>query len=207
MADNKSFVLSVVIATVVGSVVTMLLTGQLDKKEKTAEELVKEFYLIENAVHVSPHGLRGKMDKGDTSFVLVDLRSREEYEREHILGAVNIPAYSDPNTSAYDDIDRIVGEFRTLISANPDKDIIVYCYSIPCMTGRKIGKMLTENDIYVKHLGIGWNEWRYYWNLWNHEHEWNTKNVESYIWKGAEPGAYATTTQKNSSCSVGEFGC
>ena len=136
------------------------------------------------------------------------MRSQEEYEREHIIGAVNIPAYSDPNTSAYNDVDRIVGSFRTLISENPDKDIIVYCYSTPCMTGRKIGKMLVEHDIYVKHLGIGWNEWRYYWNLWNHEHEWDVKKVESYIWKGAEPGGFATTTQKNpSACSAGGFGC
>jgi len=37
------------------------------------------------------------------------------------------------------------------------------------MTGRKIGKMLAEKEIYVKHPNIGWNEWRYYWNLWNHE--------------------------------------
>ena len=73
-----------------------------------------------------------------------------------------------------------MNSFRELRAANPDKDFIVYCYSIPCMTGRKVGKMLVDHDIYVKHLGIGWNEWRYFWTLWNHAHEWNQTNVMDY---------------------------
>ncbi len=83
-------------------------------------------------------------------------------ERQHI------PAYRDPGTPAYYDVDRIVGEFAQLPK---DNDIVVYCYSMPCMTGRKIGQLLAHSDIYVKHLSIGWNEWRYHWTLWNHEHE------------------------------------
>lgn len=169
------------------------------------DDLIKDFYLTENAVHVSPHSIRGQMDKGTGNFVLVDLRSAEEYSKEHIVGAVNIPAYKDPNTSAYDEVERIVGSFQKLIKDNQNKDIIVYCYSTPCMTGRKIGKILAEHDIYVKHLGIGWNEWRYYWNLWNHDGERKTL-VENYIVKGNEPGT--PKIQKTlSPCSPGELGC
>jgi len=111
--------------------------------------------LTENAAHVSPHTLRRKMDKGEQDYILVDLRSPQEYEREHIIGAVSIPAYTDPNTSAYEEKDRIIRQFRELIEKNPGKEIITYCYSIPCMTGRKIGKMLAENGIFVKTLIIG----------------------------------------------------
>ncbi len=92
------------------------------------------------------------MDKGDMNFILVDLRSQEEYEKEHIIGAISIPAYKDRDTSDYGAVDRIVGEFSKLPK---DKDVIVYCYSIPCMTERKIGKMLAERGIYVKLLGVG----------------------------------------------------
>ena len=70
----------------------------------------------------------------DNDFILVDLRSREEYNKEHIVSAINIPAYSDPNNSAYGEIERIIGEFEKL---GTDKEIIVYCYSTACMTGRK----------------------------------------------------------------------
>ena len=53
--------------------------------------LIKEFYLTENAVHVSPHSLRLNMDNGVDNYILVDVRSQEEYEKEHIIGAINIP--------------------------------------------------------------------------------------------------------------------
>jgi len=171
-------------------------------------DLIRDFYLTENAVHVSPHTLRKKMDKGEKDFILVDLRSSQEYEKSHIIGAINIPAYIDPNTSVSLDKDkeqkeRIIKEFNKLASA--EKDIIVYCYSIPCMTGRKIGKLLAENGLYVKHLGIGWNEWRYFWNLWNHDGETPTK-FEDYIIGGRDPGV-PKISENPSPCAEGELGC
>ena len=172
----------------------------------TDENPIAEFYRIENAVSVSPHGLRGKMDKGDQSYVLVDLRSQEEYVEEHVVGAINIPAYSDRYTSAYDEVDRIVGSFEKLQRDYPDRDIIVYCYSQACMTGRKMGGLLAEHGIYVKHLNIGWYEWRHAWNTWNHEHEWDTDKVEDYIWSGKDPGELKMSDTINP-CVEGEFGC
>src|SRR3989338_391719 len=99
--------------------------------------LISDFYATENAVHVSPHSLRKALLKGDTGSILVDLRSEQEYELGHIVSAINIPAYKDPDTAAYGDTERIVSSFKALPKG---KDIIVYCYSSPCMTGRKIGK-------------------------------------------------------------------
>jgi len=199
----KVILLSVLVGAIVGSAATL----GLERLRKPSEaDLIKEFYLVENAAHVSPHSLRRHMDKGDQNYVLVDLRSPQEYEREHIIGAVNISAYTDPNTSAYQEVDRIVGQFRELIAKNPEKEIITYCYSIPCMTGRKIGKMLAENNIYVKTLGIGWNEWRHFWTLWNHEHEWKTTKAEDYIWKGKDPGV-PVQREAPSPCGEGEFAC
>lgn len=170
---------------------------------RSKEDLIKEWYAAETAVHVSPHHIRKHMAQGDDTFILVDLRSQEEYEREHIATAVNIPAYASPDKSAYGDVERIVSEFKKLPA---DKDIIVYCYSIPCMTGRKIGNMLAEHDIYVKHLGVGWNEWKYHWNTWNHEHEWEQTNSSDYTVSGPEPGMVKGVS--GSGCPVeGGFGC
>jgi len=188
------------IGMIIGAVFGVLFNFVFLKLEKSEDDLIKEFYLTETAVHVSPHHLRKAIDKGDDSFILVDLRSEEEYEKEHIIEAINIPAYRDPDTSAYDDVERIISMFSALPK---DKDIIVYCYSTPCMSGRKIGKLLTEHGIYVKHLGIGWNEWRYYWNLWNHEHEWNQTNVSDYIETGESPKIKINKDK----CVVGEYGC
>ncbi|MEM4295938.1 MAG: rhodanese-like domain-containing protein [Candidatus Anstonellales archaeon] len=204
--DLKYLVVVALIAFIAGFIGSLVFNS-LDKKSN--EQLIKEFYEVENAVYVSPHSLRKAIQKGDKNFVLVDLRSEEEYNKEHIVGAVNIPAYKDKDTPDYGARERIVNQFKELIAKNPGKDIIVYCYSMPCMTGRKIGLMLTEHGIYVKHLGIGWNEWRYFWNLWNHEHEWNITNVEDYIAKGKEPGTYKGNNNTHSSaCPINnKFGC
>lgn len=200
---------TIAIAAVIGALVGSLTTATLKQAQAptievpSQDDLIRDFYLTENAVHVSPHGLRRKMDKGDKSFVLVDLRSPQEYEKEHIVGAINIPAYKDPDTSVYEEVERIVAEFKQLPQ---DKEIIVYCYSIPCMTGRKIGKILAENGIFVKHLGIGWNEWRHFWQLWNHEHEWAITGPEDYITSGSEPGE-PEVRELPSSCGADELGC
>ena len=137
---NKKILSTIIIASIVGAIVggafSYGLFFTLSKpKQITDHDRIRDFYLIENAVHISPHSLRKKMDEGDTGFVLVDLRSGQEYEKAHIVGAVNISAYKDPETSAYDEEDRIVGAFKELPQ---NKDVIVYCYSTPCMTGRKI---------------------------------------------------------------------
>lgn len=199
---NKPFII-VAIAALIGGLIGGGATLALASRGKTQESLIKEFYAVENAAIVSPHSLRRMMDKGNQSFILVDLRSEQEYIKEHIIGAVNIPAYKDPDTSAYEETDRIIGEFKKL---SPDRDVIVYCYSIPCMTGRKIGKMLSANGIYVKLLGIGWNEWRHSWTMWNHEHEWKTTKPEDYIWKGREPGI-VPRRDLPSPCGEGELAC
>lgn len=196
-------VLSAVVGAIIGVALTyFILSSQKDIK-KSSNELIYDFYQIENAVHISPHSLRRMMDKGDKSYILVDLRSPQEYEKEHIIGAINIPAYTDPDTSAYEEVDRIVSQFKQLPEG---KEVIVYCYSMPCMTGRKIGLMLAEKGIFVKLLGIGWNEWRYFWTLWNHEHEWNLTKTEDYIFAGSEPGTPAVR-ELPSPCGEGQFSC
>lgn len=195
---------------VVGNIILTIVVGAFVylkfSAKPTKNELIAEFYAVENAVYISPHSLRKAMDKGEQPYTVVDLRSSQEYEKEHIIGAVNIPAYSDPDTSAYGDVERIVGAFQKLAK---EKEIVVYCYSMPCMTGRKIGQMLAERGVYVKHLGIGWNEWRYFWNLWNHEHEWDLTQVEDYIGKGQEPGVPKKKDQDSvTPCSLdSNFGC
>jgi len=211
--QSSNILLMVVIGVVAGAIAASLVVDykleqepSKELQEPTREQLIKEFYSVETAVSVSPHHIRKHL-ADDDSFILVDLRSQEEYEEEHIIGAVNIPAYKDRDHSDYGAVDRIVSSFKELQAENPDKEFIVYCYSMPCMTGRKVGQILAEEDIYVKHLGVGWNEWRYFWTLWNHPHEWNTTNVEDYVTSGPEPGTFEGDLT-GSSCPIGgELGC
>ncbi len=197
-------IIAIIAGALAGALTSSFFLTDSDSKSKSNDDLIWDFYSTETATLISPHGLRKAMDKGQDNFILVDLRSQEEYENSHIVGSINIPAYKDPDTSAYGDKERIISSFAELPE---DKEVIVYCYSIPCMTGRKIGKMLADNDIFVKELGIGWNEWRYDWNGWNHEHEWAKTNVLDYIVSGPEPGELKTKSD-SSACPIdNEFGC
>ncbi len=112
MKSTKMVLMFAFLLGILGGVLGNLITAKL--ATTTEQDLIKEFYAVETVVHVSPHGLRKHMAQGDRSFILVDLRSQEEYAREHITGAINIPAYKNPDESAYGDVDRIVGEFAKL---------------------------------------------------------------------------------------------
>jgi len=72
------------------------ISKNLDKNEN---ELIKEFYESEVAVNISAHGLRKKMENQDDSFLIVDIRSKEEYDDGHIKWSVSIPAYTDKDNS------------------------------------------------------------------------------------------------------------
>ncbi len=86
----KTLFLSAPVSLVTASVTASFLLKK-GSQEPSENDLIRDFYLTENAVHVSPYSLRRHMDKGDKDFILVDLRSPEEYEKEHIVGAINIP--------------------------------------------------------------------------------------------------------------------
>jgi len=203
---TNTMILAVIFGVISGAIAAFVVVEVKMNQAPSKEELVRDFYMTETAVHVSPHGLRKHMGE-DPNVVLVDLRSQEEYEEEHIIGAINIPAYKDRDHSDYGAVDRIVGSFKEIQSQNPETEFIVYCYSIPCMTGRKVGNILAQNEIYVKHLGVGWNEWRYFWTMWNHAHEWEVTNVEDYVVSGSEPGVLVKDSE-DSMCPIeGELGC
>ena len=199
---------SIITSAAVALLVSVVAIGLYHYSQHTDAQLRSHYYQSEVATLVSPHGLRKDIAKGDESFILVDVRSQQEYEEEHIIGAVNVPAYVDPDTSAYGDVERIVRGFENIMREYPNRDIIIYCYSTACMSGRKVGKMLTEHGIYPRELGIGWNQWRYDWNAWNHPHEWYITNVMDYVASGSEPGVYSGFDGLDEGCSLSaEFDC
>ena len=113
----------------------------------------------------------------DRSYILVDTRTVEDYEREHIIGAIN--------TDSAESFANVLSAYRAL---DQTKEIIIYCYSSYCLNGRKVGNFLAENGIYVKEMTVGWNEWRYDWQGWNYDTEWSSTDVMDYVIAGPQPG-------------------
>lgn len=167
------------------------------------ELLVKEYYDAENAVAVSPHTLRTQMHKIGNEIIIIDVRSREDYEQEHIVGALNIPGFSPDDASADAGRERIIESFKAL---GDGKEIITYCYSGACMLSRQVGQILASEGIFVKHLNIGWQEWKYFWNLWNSDTE-EAGAPAAFTHQGPDAGVFKGSAQDEAgSCVPDEEG-
>jgi len=199
----KEILITSLIASIFASMITVWVMAFITSTN-TQEELIQGFYESEVATNISAHGLRKKIALWETNFVLVDVRSEEEYLEWHIKGAISIPAYTDRDNTQSTSNDRILTAFSEI---SPDKEIITYCYSSYCMTSRKIGKFLAANDVYVKHLTVWWNEWRYHWDLWNYPHE--EDRTEDFIASWEDPWALEASKEADIwACGIsGDFGC
>lgn len=108
----------------------------------TIQQVADEYYANLGADNnmISQADLKAKIDAGDTSFLLVDIRSAEDYAKSHIKGAVNIPFAK-------------LGEYLDKMPA--DKDIVIYCAS-----GQTAAQTVAIMDMYglkVKSLNLGFN--------------------------------------------------
>ena len=118
--------------------------------EFNQEQLIAEYYAIETAASISPTELKIRMDKGETNFVVVDLRNEGAYNTGHVAGAINVPNADEAS---------IISAFKKIIAENPNKEIITYCYSSHCMLSRRVGDILAKQGMFVKHLNVGGTEW------------------------------------------------
>ncbi len=162
----------------------------------SSENLLKQYYQQEVAVGVSPHHLRKHMKSGE--YIIVDVRDEASYLKNHIKGAMNISADRDKET--------IIASFSQLPK---EKTIVTYCYSSACMASKKIGKLLAEHGIFVKHLNVGWNEWRYDREMRNYPEEWPHTNVFDYVESGHYVPLETTWDVDDGACPVSNeaLGC
>lgn len=88
-----------------------------------------------------------RMMEGGERFTLLDVRSRSDYDREHIKGARSMPL---------DDI-----ESRAPATLKPDEDIIVYCDSFVCSASISAAKLLARMGYKkVRDYKGGLREWK-----------------------------------------------
>jgi rhodanese-related sulfurtransferase len=151
----------------IGIIICGAAAGLLSSQgQKTESDVIREFYETENVVSVSPSDFLNSLKSGNPKGLLVDLRSKAEYETGHFVTAVNIPAGEM-------DEKQLVLAFQSLPKGKP---IINYCYSQYCMLSRQVGKTLAEKGIYAKHLTAGWLEIK--------------RDYSQFIVSGAQPGDF-----------------
>ena len=195
MKCNKDTIIYTLV--IINVLVTIFLVQKVILPTET--DLRNSYYKSEVATLVSPHSLRELIHHGENPYVLVDVREYEDYLRGHIVGSINIV----PG-------DGMVKSFKELQETYKGKEILIYCYTQVCLRGRKVGKELIKNGISVKELGIGYNEWEFFWKEWNYDNEWASINIRDYIRRGKEPGFYKVDFNplKPSTCAADQkFGC
>jgi rhodanese-related sulfurtransferase len=90
--------------------------------------------------------LKRMMESGEL-FTLLDVRSRSDYDKEHIKGARSLP------------LDEI--ESRAPAMLKPDEDIIVYCDSFVCSASTSAAKILARMGFKkVRDYKGGQREWK-----------------------------------------------
>lgn len=106
----------------------------------SANQRIYDYYHTVNLAEVSPHILIERVKSGE-KIIIVDVRDPAAYATSHISGAINIPANDE----------ELVQKFAALDLNIP---IVTYCYTEDCMASRQVGKILSENGIYVQHLNV-----------------------------------------------------
>jgi len=123
-----------------------LITG-VGKEVKASESPVKPavFWYFERMgdeqYRINASELKPLLESGKDIFVL-DIRNAEDYEKDRIPGAVNIPFQAVGNN-----LDKIP----------KDRPVIVYCYT--GQNGGQVVALLNISGYYSKSLSSGWGGW------------------------------------------------
>jgi rhodanese-related sulfurtransferase len=137
--------------------------------------------VFDGAAVYDPYVLKMDLDRGELPYLLLDLRSVEEFETEHIRGAISLPTYTSlkdlPKHSLNEK--KIMEKIESLDAK--DRAVVVYAHTRDSKLAQDTALILRKNGHEVSVLGVGWNEWRHFRNLWLPEPEWNTVELNNYI--------------------------
>jgi rhodanese-related sulfurtransferase len=104
-----------------------------------------EYFKAKLGYEMSPYGLKHLLDDKTKDYVLVDVRSPEEFKKAHIPTALSIP----------------LKELTNKLSSLPkDKTIVTYCGNITCQLAPTAALELAQKGFKVMDLHGGIKEWQ-----------------------------------------------
>lgn len=105
--------------------------------------------------------LASKLRKGEKDFTLIDIRSREDYIKGHIITAVNLPIFGTELVDKNGNLNE--GEVKKLMAQYLDGDrlVVIYGQNSYSTIPSDIAALLVERFPNVKALAVGWEEWAY----------------------------------------------
>ena len=115
---------------------------------------------------IDPVMVKELIDSTEKDYVIVDIRSSMEYKWSHMKGAINMPAYADPNNvyqtqNKLDDVYKKVSKKLT-----GKKLVIVYGYRPESDITDKAFEYLKKYKYPVRVLSISWYDWLHNFATW-----------------------------------------
>lgn len=107
----------------------------------------QDHFLHRLAAETDPSDVHTDLDKGVTTFIVIDCRTPEKYAAAHIPGALNLPY-------------RLISEASTA-HLPKDKLLVLYCTSIHCNASTKSALQLSSLGFKVKEMLGGIEGWQH----------------------------------------------
>jgi len=108
-------------------------------------ENAKQFFSSKLQYETDPADVYHDMENGVDDFVLIDVRSPDDYKKSHAKGAINLP------------VSRI--NQKTISEYSDGKLVVVYCWGPGCNGATKAAAKLGELSIPVKEMIGGIEYW------------------------------------------------
>lgn len=112
--------------------------------EKTLALSAVEYFKAKLAYEMTPYALNSLLEKKVSDLLVLDVRSTDMYDANHIPSALNIP----------------LADLAGKLAALPkDKTIVAYCGNLTCALAPKAALTLAEKGFRVMQLTGGMETW------------------------------------------------
>lgn len=150
--------------------VKSMFKNPLIASRSTSPSIMTQYY--------DPLDLVEAVKKQNNNIIFLDIRSAQEYKKEHIKYAVSVPFYTIEN----DRINYIdVQEGIKKISIDKSRLLVLYGPSTSFQPQQMIVSELKKKGYTAQLLAIGWNELRHFQNIWIPEGLWGKIDVNSIL--------------------------
>lgn len=144
--------------------VTQTVAGAKSQPINKAQDTTKAAEYFENELNftTNAYGVKNVVDGTIKNVTIIDLRTKEDYDKGHIPGSINLPF------NQYNSFEGTETEFSGL---RKDGYNYVYCYTAECNLAKKAGKRFASLGYPVKEIVGGFDSWKEHGSTPGHEHE------------------------------------
>ena len=112
--------------------------------KKPDPKKAEEYFSAKCEFTTGPVELWHMIKENPKEFKVIDVRAEEDYKKEHIPGAYNLPR----------------GKWETFDVLSKDLPNILYCYSQTCHLAAKAGKLFASKGYPVMEMEGGFEAWK-----------------------------------------------